>query len=191
MGYDGPFDATLARLKSGDFRQPGPIPGFGRGSGRPWNGIVEETPAIWVGWLVALARLAGKPIPLAVMVGETRIDITAARLTFGNRHYFRCPRCYRRCEAVYILGRVPACRKCHHLGHRSQSQRASSIYAVLHVMFDRRAFAARPQRYDVDKDLLAGLLAEVRADLSARLTAALDGVTVATAEEGIYLGEHT
>lgn len=184
LSYNGPWGAALTKLEGGNFRQPGPYTGRGRGPGRPWAGLVEETPALWVGWFVALARLAGKPLPAAILVGETRIDITAARLTFGNRHYFRCPRCHRRCEAVYILGRVPACRKCHHLGHRSQAQRASSIWAVIDVLFDRRSFDARPKRYDVDKDLLAGLLAEVRADLAARLTAAFDGVTVATIEEG-------
>lgn len=183
MGWDEAFDTGLAKLRSGNFRQPGPYRGRGRGAGRPWSGLVEETPAIWVGWLVAFARLAGKPLPRAILIGDARVDITTARLTYGQRHYFRCPRCGRRCEAVYILARVPACRKCHHLGFRSQAQRASSIWAVLDVMFDRRAFGTRPKRYDVDKDLLAGLLAEVRADLGARLARALDGVTVATVEE--------
>lgn len=183
MGFETGFYAGLAKLESGNFSQRGPYQGGGRGPGRPWSGLVEETPALWVGWLVALARLAGKPVPVAILVGDVRVNITAVRLTFGNRHYFKCPRCRRRCEAIYILARVPACRKCHHLGFRSQAQRASSIWAVLDVMFDRRALA-RPQRYDVDKGLLADVLAEVRADLGARLASALDGITVATVQEG-------
>lgn len=172
------FDAAWDKLERGDFSQPGPMAGHGRGPGRPWRGLCEETPQLWVGWVVNLARMTANAVPVALLVAGVRIPIPGVRLTFGVRYYFRCPRCHRRCEAVYILGRVPACRKCHHLGYQSQARRNSSIYGVLDALAGRDAWD-KPKRYDVDSVLLADVLDGARHDLATRLAAALDGITVA------------
>ena len=116
-----------ARLK----HRRGPMPGIGagRGPGRPWAGIVEETRAVWVTWLTDYARQTGKPIPQGLTFSQgSYVPIVGVRLTFGTRYFFKCPECGRRCEAVYILGRRVACRKCLHLGYRSQASRAGSAW---------------------------------------------------------------
>ncbi len=171
------FGAAWDKIERG-FHQPGPLPGHGRGPGRPWRGIIEETPCLWVTWVVNLARMTANAVPVALLVADVRIPITATRLTFGARYYFRCPRCHRRCEAVYILGRVPACRHCHHLGYQSQARRGGSMYCVLDALVGRAAWS-KPKRYDVDTVLLADVLDGARDDLATRLAAALDGVSVA------------
>lgn len=170
---------ALNRLQSGNFHQPGPIRGTGRGNGQPWNGIVEDTPCLWVTWFVAMAHATGQPIPAAVAVGNVEVHIVGVELTFGARFYFRCPYCWRKCEAVYLVGGVPACRRCHRLGFRSQAQRSTSIYAAFDVLLDGRPYPVSP-RYRIDESLLSDLLAGVRNQVAGRLAAALDGVEVAT-----------
>lgn len=166
------------KLERGDFSQPGPMAGHGRGPGRPWRGLCEEVPQLWVTWVVNLARHTGQPVPVALVVADVRIPIPGVRLTFGTRYYFKCPRCRRRCETVYLIARVPACRHCHHLGYRSQARRNSSVYGLLEALMGRDEWA-KPRRYDVDTTLLADVLDAARNDMAARLAAALDGVTVA------------
>jgi hypothetical protein len=53
-------------------------------------------------------------------IGGKPLKIVSVKLTFGTRHYWLCPRCGRRCEAVYFLGKYAGCRVCLHLGYRSQ-----------------------------------------------------------------------
>lgn len=151
----------------------GPAPGFGATDHRPWRGIVEEAPAIWITWLVALAKLAGVPVmQLAVSVGETPIEIVQRQLTYGWRNYFRCPVCRRRCEALYLVGGHPACRTCHRLGYRSQSHRSRSWWATLDRVFDRQLSSHRRDRLDRRElvELLTELLQEQAAERITRLT---------------------
>lgn len=51
------------------------------------------------------------------------ISLTSVRCTFGWRWYFRCPRCSRRVEVLYLGRRGLACRRCNRLGYRSQTRR--------------------------------------------------------------------
>lgn len=39
----------------------------------------------------------------------------------GQRAWFHCPACRRRCEVLCIAGRWPACRKCYRLPYQSQT----------------------------------------------------------------------
>lgn len=156
--------------------QRGPMPGHGRGPGRAWRGIVEETPVIWCSWVVAAGRASGRGVPLRIKINDVWIPMPGVRVGFGVRYYFRCPRCRRKCEAIYILGGVPACRKCHHLGYRCQARRWSSVYAILAPLFDRDLTA--PPRYIVDDELLHDELVEAQDTIKARLLSILDGVTV-------------
>lgn len=169
-------DGVAGRLQRGDWGR-GPLRGFGRSHGRPFNGIVEDTPSLWVTWIVGIATATGKPPPAAIVVNDDRVGITSVRLTFGNRFYFECPRCHHRCEVVYILDCRPACRKCHHLGYRSQAARTSSMVAALEAILGRPALV--PGRYGFDTTMLAGVLAGARDDVVSLLARALDGVTVA------------
>lgn len=178
------FFAAWDKLERGDFSQRGPMSGHGRGPGRPWRGLCETTPQLWVGWVVESARMAGRGIPVALLVAGVRVPITSVQLTYGTRYYFVCPRagCHRRCETVYLLGRVPACRKCHHLGYQSQARRASSIYGLLDALMGRDEWA-KPKRYDVDTTLLADVLDAARNDMATRLASEVEGITVAV-EDG-------
>lgn len=176
------FFAALDKLERGDFSQRGPMSGHGRGPGRAWAGLCEEVPQIWVGWVIESARMAGRGIPAALLVADVRVPITSVQLTFGKRHYFVCPSCRRRCETVYILGRVPACRKCHHLGYQSQARRDSSVYGLLDMLMGRDEWA-KPKRYDVDTTLLADVLEGARNDMATRLASEVEGITVAV-EDG-------
>lgn len=38
----------------------------------------------------------------------------------GDRLWFRCPYCHRRCEVLALADKYPACRKCYRLPYRSQ-----------------------------------------------------------------------
>lgn len=40
----------------------------------------------------------------------------------GQRLWFRCPNCQRRCEVLCLPGKYPACRKCYSLPYRSQCE---------------------------------------------------------------------
>lgn len=173
-------NGALGRLQRGDMGR-GPMSGMGRSHGRPFTALVEDVPQLWVTWVTGLARLAGKPVPTAVVIGGVHVAITSVRLTFGPRFYFLCPRCHRRCEVLYILGKVPVCRRCGHLGYQSQARRTSSI----HALFDALLGHARPgtSRYSVDVGMLGKLLDGARDDIAARLTAALAGVTVEVQDE--------
>ena len=133
----------------------GPLPGIGagRGPGRPWAGIVEETRAVWVTWLTDYARQTGKPIPRGLSFSQgSYVPIVGVQLTFGVRYFFQCPECGRRCEAVYILGRRVACRKCLRLGYRSQASRAGSAWGFIERLMDRHAFDP-PARWCPSEDL--------------------------------------
>lgn len=173
--YDvmGGSDAMLAKLaKIGQRR--GPMHGEGRGAGHPWWGIVEETPCIWVGWITEAARRLGVPVPKAIEVGEVRVPLVWVQMTFGKRYYFKAPCCGRRVEAVYVHGRAVGCRKCLHLGYRSQAYRLGSLWGYLDLIFDRHSLWGRWELPDnaVGHDLvqpLRELLAAGIEDLLARV----------------------
>ena len=133
--------------------QRGPEPGEGRSHGLPWRGIVEETPAVWVTWVVEASRRAGLPVPSAVMAAGVRVTVVSVALTYGLRYYFRCPDCGRRCEALYLVGRSLACRKCQRLGYRSQKYRPTSCYAALDRLF-ARTFTRDGDQVDIMADEL-------------------------------------
>lgn len=40
----------------------------------------------------------------------------------GERLWFRCPACHRRCEVLCLNGKYPACRKCYRLPYRTQCE---------------------------------------------------------------------
>lgn len=153
--YAKGFDVMDAIEKIGHQRGPGP--GEGRSSGTPWRGIVEETPAIWVSWVVGAARRAGYKTPDHLEVNGQRAHLVSVPLTYGPRWYFECPHCGRRCEALYLKGRDFGCRRCLRLGYRSQKYRATSCYAVLDRLFARDWIPARwrgPEKVDVMADRL-------------------------------------
>jgi len=153
--YAEGFDVMDAIEKIGHQRGPGP--GEGRSSGTPWRGIVEETPAIWVSWVVGAARRAGYKTPDHLEVNGQRAHLVSVPLTYGPRWYFECPHCGRRCEALYLKGRDFGCRRCLRLGYRSQKYRATSCYAVLDRLFARDWIPARwrgPEKVDVMADRL-------------------------------------
>ena len=153
--YAKGFDVMDVIEKIGHQRGPGP--GEGRSSGTPWRGIVEETPAIWVSWVVGAARRAGYKTPAHLEVNGQRAHLVSVPLTYGPRWYFLCPHCGRRCEALYLKGRDFGCRRCLRLGYRSQKYRATSCYAVLDRLFARDWIPARwrgPEKVDVMADRL-------------------------------------
>ena len=176
-------DGMLGKLG----HQHGPYPGWGqRGHGRRFGGIVEDTPGLWVGWVVDLSKRAGRdPLSLRLSWGEWALRLAYVDLTFGRRYYWRCPVCDRRCEAVYTLGGRLACRVCHHLGYRSQASRAGSVYGFLDTILGRRWLRqGRYQGNDKAGELVAGLAQEFRA----KLQAVIDGLSI-QAGEGIEDGK--
>lgn len=120
---EGPGDLRAELLARMPWEHRGPHGGDGcNPNGKRWNGIVEDTAALWVSWFVALARGRGlTPPELGLQCNGHPLHFTTRRLTFGARWYFLCPYCGRRCEALYILGKYVACRQCLHLGYRSQA----------------------------------------------------------------------
>lgn len=165
-------DTLMARLHSAR----GPGPGRGRSGGRPWRGIVEETACLWVGWIVEGARRAGLPPPSALEVNGQRVPLVTAELTFGKRHYFECPQCGRRMEALYFLGRECGCRRCLRLGYRSQASRPGSPWAYLDWVFHRRSLW---RRWELPDNLVCDdLVQPLRKLLGERIEAMMAQVTV-------------
>ena len=106
-------------------------PRHGQGPGRPWNGIVERTPCLWISWIRDATKHANiSPDQIRAEFYDVPIQMTSVELTFGRRWYWLCPRCARRCEAVYYAGEV-GCRVCLHLGYLSQSRRPTSAWLWL------------------------------------------------------------
>ena len=162
--FDDAPDVSAAIQKLGHQRGPGPDEG--RNACDPWQGIVEETPAIWVTWLVDAAKRAGYALPLTLEVAGQKVPLVSVALTYGLRWYFKCPRCGRRCEALYVRRQDFGCRRCLRLGYRSQKARPTSCYAMLDRVFARDYWAGR---WDGDASKASLLADEVRRRLEAQV----------------------
>lgn len=157
-------DTFMARMHAAR----GPSPGEGRGPGHRWGGIVEETPCIWVTWLVNACKRLGRPVLDSIEADGGPVQIVPVQLAYGKRYYFLCPICGRKVEALYFLPKAFGCRKCLHLGYRSQAQRTNSIYRYLDLAFDRRALLS--QRYeDADNPIVADVVKPLRKLLAERI----------------------
>jgi len=172
--YAKGFDVMDVIEKIGHQRGPGP--GEGRSSGTPWRGIVEETPAIWVSWVVGAARRAGYKTPDHIEVFDQRAHLVSVPLTYGPRWYFLCPHCGRRCEVLYVKGGDFGCRRCLRLGYRSQKYRATSCYAVLDRLFAREWI---PARWAGPGEKVEVMVRDLRKHLEGRIDALFDGSKVA------------
>lgn len=70
----------------------------------------------------------------------------------GQRLWFICPNCRRRCEVLCLAGKWPACRKCYRLPYRSQNEdlvgRLQSRQEKLEAMLwgDKRKWWRKPKR---------------------------------------------
>jgi len=70
----------------------------------------------------------------------------------GDRLWFRCPYCNRRCEVLAIADKYPACRKCYRLPYRSQCEdrlgRLQMRQEKLEAMLwgDQRKWWRKPKR---------------------------------------------
>lgn len=129
------FDQMMAKIGN----RRGPMQGWGNnGRGNPFGGIVEDTTVLWVGWVVSAAKAAGyEPETVKIAFYDVPLTLTPVEVGFGTRYYWRCPRCNRRCEAVFALrGPRVACRECLHLGYRSQVGRPTSYWYWLNQIFD-------------------------------------------------------
>ena len=170
------FDVNQLVEKMG--HQRGPSQGSGSNGRRPWNGLVEETPHLWVTWVTDAAKRQGRPVPTALLVNGRRVDLEGVRLTFGDRYYFLCPTCGRRVETLFFaLGR-PGCRRCLRLGYRSQSQRETSVYWALDRLFDRHLDLGLSRWVVGEHDPVGFLLEDLREALEARIGALFDLVAV-------------
>lgn len=159
----------------------GPGPGGGTGPGQAWHGIVEDTPALWVTWIVDGARRAGRdPLALRLTVGNTPLRMAWVQLRFGRRYYWECPHCGRRCEAVYVARYGVGCRACLRLGYRSQTHRAASPYAVFDDLFERRLTEGR---YGDPGGKLDGMLDDLHKHLQGKIDSLLAKVTITAAPE--------
>ena len=162
----------------------GPGPGEGRSHGRPWRGIAEDTPCLWVGWLVAASKRLGKPIPSAIAVNGVRAPLVSVQLTYGQRYYFVCPCCGRRVETLYFLGHDVGCRRCLRLGYESQVYRPGSPWWALKTIFDRRPLHHIYRRWeDGDSPVVKGVVAPMREMMRERIEAMLREIAVPGAED--------
>ena len=53
----------------------GPFPGEGRSAWRPWRGIVEKTPCLWVTWLTEACKRLRVPMPRRIEAMMTRVAV--------------------------------------------------------------------------------------------------------------------
>ena len=157
----------------------GPMPGMGRSRGRPWAGIVEQTPALWVGWVTSACKHADlAPLAVAVTWHGQDLEMDAVKLTYGTRYYWRCPRCRRRVEAIYATRAAVGCRTCLHLGYLSQASRPSSAWGYLDRLFTRRRSAGLPRRYECDPTTERALVALLRGRIEKRLAESLGEIDI-------------
>ena len=175
------FDVTervahelVARLVS---QRRGPV--FGRGPGRPWRGIVERTLCLWVTWITEACRRVGvSPGDLGVSFAGERLETTTVELTFGERWYWVCPRCGRRCEVVYYAGEV-GCRVCLRLGYVSQCHQRTSPWLLLWRIL---TFDHGPRRHWApSKEAVASMVRE-RVGCIQELVAGIDAGALRTGE---------
>ncbi|MHB1317847.1 MAG: hypothetical protein ACYCYF_04415 [Anaerolineae bacterium] len=117
--------------------QRGPAPGQGVGPGKPWRGVVERVPCLWISWVVGELRRAGRDVPASIMVDGVRVQLASAHLTYGRRYYFVSPCCFCRAEALYLMNGRWACRRCHRLGYASQTHRPESVMGQLDRELDQ------------------------------------------------------
>lgn len=112
------------------------------GRSSTYQPTVESTPALDIGALAKAGGLAPGAVvraewpsglPCSIRVGtdsatvtfggdwrgvEQVVGIERVRLKFGERPFWRCPRCWRRCSSLY-LGSGLVCRVCRRLKHGS------------------------------------------------------------------------
>lgn len=158
--------------------QRGPMTGEGRGSGKRWGGIVEQTPVIWVGWFVSAAKAAGiEPIAPQCSFGGIALQMTRVKLTFGWRYYWLCPQCRRRCEAIYYNGRV-GCQRCLNLGYSSEAHRPNSAGFLLDCILSRRWPFEQRRRWDIPDQASAAILAALHGEFEKRLQALFDNLKI-------------
>ena len=167
-------DTLLAKIGRS---HSGPMSGRGNnGRGKPFLGIVEDTPQCWVTWLTDAARTAGlDPAHIRAQFYNTPLEIEPVEVGFGTRYYFRCPHCNRRCEAVFYVPRTVGCRKCLHLGYRSQVHRSTSKWYWLDMIFDRKLMFGS-HRYEPDDKTAYGIAAGLRERFEAQLAALADSI---------------
>lgn len=66
----------------------------------------------------------------AVLVNGKKVSIEFSAMPFGGRRaWFRCPKCERRCAAVYDIDQAPVCRSC--TGATYLSQRETHVDRLL------------------------------------------------------------
>lgn len=160
------------------FSQPGPMTGNGRGPGRPWGGIVEETPGIWITWIASAAKAAGiEPMTLQISFGGIVLQMTRVKLTFGWRYYWSCPLCARRCEAIYHAGRV-GCQRCLNLGYSSEAHRPNSARFVLDCLLSRRWPFEQRRRWNIPDNASTAILAGLQGEFEKRLQALFDNLKI-------------
>ena len=115
-------------------------------------------------------------MPEAIEVGDATVYVEWSQLTFGRRYWFLCPRCGRRCEAVYTLGRDVGCRRCLRLGYKSQTHRPSSWWPWFDAVWDRDGLFRRyrrPKKLDDE-----AVVRELRRQMGERIEALLSQVSV-------------
>jgi len=167
----------------------GPWANEGRSAYPPWNGIVEDTPRLHIRTVCDAARRIGvHPTDVRIRIGDLMATIEGVRVGFGTRHYFRCPVCHRRCEALYyLLGRL-ACRKCQRLGYMSQKHRSTSVFAALDALFrgHRWSILSRPLREELHEATYALLKAtakQMRHRMEERTAEMLREITLSTSRQ--------
>ena len=150
---------------------------------------MEDTPQLHIRTVCNAARRMGvRPTDIQIKVDNQVVPIEGVRVGFGVRHYFRCPACSRRCEALYyLLGRL-ACRKCQRLGYMSQKHRSTSVFAALDALFrgHRRSILSRPLREELHEATYALLKAtakQMRHRMEERTEEMLREITLTTSRQ--------
>ncbi|MGD0112423.1 MAG: hypothetical protein ABSD48_11215 [Armatimonadota bacterium] len=81
------------------------------------DGLQSELVDFWVMWGRAVLSLTPRPV-----APEGARDTAGIELGPGSRVYFRCPRCWRRAQDLYLYGSHFWCRRCHGLVYASQQE---------------------------------------------------------------------
>jgi hypothetical protein len=82
---------------------------------------------------VLLVYGAQGPNDTAPKMREQRVAITRMPLRLGgSRPWFQCPKCYRRCELLFMVDALFACRRCHRLTYACNRE-APGFRKALHA----------------------------------------------------------
>lgn len=109
-------------------------------------GIAANKMQIWSTWIVGWCKEHGIAVPGSIKIAGATVEMVAVPITYGLRHYFLCPECSARVEALYWRRLRWACRRCQRLYTVEQLYPPGDVARESQAAMDRLPCLAVPRR---------------------------------------------